>query len=135
MSDLRIHRTTAERVQEILVGWVQGKRATDIEERFARALDKSLEIDSYEFQPSYVAGRNLPGEIRLDFMVYAGLSYPFQLDGTYAHKTAQQKYEDAIKDAILDSILTPRGVQPVKRIPGDELETQEEADELVAELF
>lgn len=134
--DMRaVNRPVKEVEMENLTGFVRGKKASDIEERFGRALDKNPRVSNYLFQVSYIAGMNLPGEIRLDFLVFSGgTSWPIQIDGEFAHKTAAQKAEDAIKDAILDDHLKGQA-QPVQRIDGELLDTQENADKLVRRLF
>lgn len=120
---------------EALTGLVQGQAASDIEERLARALDKHGATERYDFQESYAAPRNIPGEIRPDFIVYLGgaTAQPLQPDGEYAHKSAEQKEEDRVKDARLDEILRGTGALPTIRIAGTDLETQAEADAWVEE--
>jgi hypothetical protein len=120
---------------EVLDKIVQGKRASDLEERFAKALDKNANVSSYEFIVHNVVGRNLPGEVQLDFAVYAPLLYPIQIDGPFAHKNAAQRENDRMKDAILDEFLKGYAAAPVKRITDERLHTQAQADELVKELF
>jgi len=122
---------------EVLTGKVQNKDATDIEERMARALDK--QGIAYEFQTSFIAQMSLPGEIRLDFLVFHdGLYYPIQADGAYAHKSATQKARDRDRDAVLNHRL--RGLaQPIVRVPSDEqrydLTTMDSAQDFVREFF
>ena len=120
---------------EGLTGIVNGETATDIEERFARALWKNQRVESFDFQNSYFSGRNLPGEVRPDFIVYSGTSFPVQIDGAFAHRTAEQKASDRAKDAMLDGLLGPLGAAKTQRIEGDKLETQDDADRLVQEMF
>jgi len=130
----RLDRVRAPAQGESFVGEIQGMPSSDIEERFGRSLDKSQML--YEFRTANVAGRNLPGEVELDFAVYeGGLTYPIQVDGPFAHKTSAQKNEDDAKDAILNDHLRGTGAFPVRRIPGDKLETQEMSDSVVKELF
>ena len=122
---------------EVLTGKVQNKDATDIEERMARALDK--QGIAYEFQTSFIAQMSLPGEIRLDFLVFHdGLYYPIQADGEYAHKSATQKARDRDRDAVLNKRLYGLA-QPVTRVPSDEypfdLQDQDNADSFVREFF
>lgn len=119
--------------KEQLTGYINGMDASDIEERFARALDR-LGI-SYDFRVPMVAGRWMPGEVEVDFMVFDGGQYqPIQIDGMFAHKASAQKATDSAKDAILNEYLKGTAA-PVQRIDGDVLETQEETDRLVKELF
>ena len=129
--DRRLKRSISVADDENLTGLVQNMDASDIEERFARALRKR-DI-RFTFQPSYFQGRNVPGEIRLDFMVDAGWPLPVMVDGEYAHKSAEAQAEDRIKDALLDDHLRGTGALPVIRITGDLLQTQEDADRVVNE--
>ena len=135
LSRAPLNRPKKETQAEVLTQAVQGQSASDIEERFARALYKNERVEGFEFQQSYFAGRNMPGEVRPDFIVYAGTVYPVQIDGEYAHKSAEQKATDKAKDEQLDGYLTPMGAAVTQRIPGDLLQTQEDADRLVREMF
>jgi len=128
----KTNRPQRQKTNENLTGFVDGQKASDIEERFARSLAKNRRVDSFVFQPSYIAGRNMPGEIRLDFMVYSGMvMFPIQVDGAFAHKTIAQKSEDANKDAILNDHLRGSGAMPVERVDGTLLETQDDSDRWV----
>lgn len=123
--------------KEVLTFLVQGKKATDIECRLSIALDKKG--IAYQFQTSFIAGMSLPGEVRLDFLVWHdGLYYPIQPDGAYAHKAASQKARDRERDAILNKRLSGLA-QPVVRVPSDEypydLTTQQSAEDFVREFF
>ena len=119
---------------EGFVGEIQGYKASDIEERFARALDKRRL--GYDFRTVYNGRRNQTGSVELDFeVVEAGLMYPFQIDGQFAHKSGAQRDEDRMKDAILDDILRGRASAPVQRVAGHLLETQAEAEAAVREYF
>jgi hypothetical protein len=123
--------------KEVLTFLVQGKKATDIECRLSIALEKKG--ISYQFQTSYIAGMSLPGEIRLDFLVFhEGLYFPVQTQGEYAHASATQKARDRDRDAVLNWRL--KGLcQNVTRVPSDELrydlQDQQSADDFVQEYF
>ena len=106
---------------------LQGMKASDIEERSARSLDRRN--ISYDFRQAYIAPRNVQGEVELDFMVYIGnVMQPVQVDGEFSHFTQQQKQEDRVKDAILNERLRRDGAYPVIRIPQRHLEYQEQSD-------
>lgn len=120
---------------ELLTRVVQGQKASDLEERFARGLDRNPNVYGYEFQPSYVTGRNLPGELRPDFIVYEPIMQPVQIDGEFSHKTAEQHASDAVKDALLDEVLKGSGALPSVRIPGYKLQTASDVDEVMRELL
>jgi len=127
-----LNRPVEDKKGEQLTGFVDGQKASDLEERFAYSLRKNRRVEGFDFQPSFIAGRNMPGEIRLDFMVYSGMvQYPIQIDGEFAHKTATQKELDKQKDAILNDALYGTSAVKVERINGSMIKTQEESDRLV----
>jgi hypothetical protein len=119
--------------QEGLTGFVQGYPASDIEERMFKAfLFNRVDYNDIEFQPSYVMGRNLPGEIRPDFAIFIGLAQLWFADGDYWHKNAQQKLKDKWNDSILFQRLEGRAEYPI-RIPGEDLVDQDTANRVVGE--
>jgi hypothetical protein len=123
------------RSDEGLTGLVHGIPASDIEERFARALDR-LGIP-YEFQKNLLAPANLPGNYKLDFLVYNpkdGRLYPIAVDGEFAHKSAEQRAKDKLKDIVLNSAKQGE-YQPVERLDYTKLDNQEIADQTTADLF
>ena len=127
------YKPHATSIVETFVGEINGLPASDLEERSARSIAKLG--GSYEFRVPFVAGRNLPGEAELDFMVdYNGVYQPAQVDGGFSHKAAAQKAEDAVKDAVIDAILGD-GYLPVVRIPGDKLQTQADSDQTWREVL
>lgn len=132
---LTLQRLPVEaKADEGFTGEVQGMPASDLEERFARALDRAgLQ---YAFRQVYGGARNQSGTTELDFMVFKGpTQYPIQIDGQFAHAGGEQKQEDLMKNAILDEALRGTNAQPVQRIPYTDLGTQEETNRLVQELF
>ena len=125
-----LNRLAGTSEDELLTGFVQGKEASDLEERFARALD--AEGKSYEFEVEVAPPTAIPGqENQIDFVVED--IYPIEVDGSFVHKSASQKAHDQIRDAILNEYLGKYGWQPIDRIPGNMLETQEQADQIVRE--
>ena len=119
--------------EERLAGQVQGYPATDIEERMHIAfLHNGVRPEDIEFQPSFIAGRNMAGEIRPDFALHIGLIQVWYADEEFFHKTAEQKKKDEMNDAILFNRMNGRIEFPI-RIPGDDLDTQEDADRAIAE--
>jgi hypothetical protein len=121
---------------EGLTGYINGFAASDIEERFARALSRNEAIDGFTFREAVISGRNLPGQLEVDFIVFVGpQTYVFQLDGEFAHKGISKKQDDARKDALVDEYMRKYGARPVMRIPGNQLENQEDTDRLVRSLI
>ena len=121
---------------EGLTGQIQGYPASDIEERFARALDRDERVSSYTFREAVIAGRNLPGQLEVDFMIQTGaIVKPVQVDGEFAHKGLSKKEEDAMKDELINKFLSKYGAARVQRIDGEKLSDQRKANDLVRDLL
>ena len=129
---------------ETLTGMVQGKRASDIEERSARAIDK-IEGWSYQFRvrisplthslTSQV--RNLPGEYEIDFLCFRGSEMlPILIDGEVSHFLAEwQKLQDEVREAVINDTLSKYGALPVVRVEFWHLDTQSHANTYFRELL
>ena len=117
-----------------LTGKIGEEDASDLEERFGRALDaKGLK---YEFKAYITSAYTLPSNpYQVDFIVDDGLLHPTEVDGAFAHKTAEQKEQDARRDAELNDTLGRMGYLPIVRIEGRYLQDQAGADLKVNELF
>lgn len=125
-----------QQADEVLSGYIQGAKASDIEERFARALSKEKSVDGYSFRYPVISPRNMPGQLEIDFVVQCGgYVYPFQVDGEIAHKGYGKKQDDARKDILVNQYMKKYSAFPVKRIDGELLSTQERADKIVRELI
>jgi len=119
---------------ERLTGYVKGKEASDLEERFARALYNKRK--DFDFQQEFLTPHSIPGqEKEVDFVVYDGQPQPIEIDGTYAHKSGEQRANDQVRDAILNEYLGQRGYLPIIRIPGFALETQEDTLAVVERIL
>jgi len=115
--------------QEKIEYYVRGERASKPEYWLAQAWDKlqeSGEILNWVWQPSYITFENMPGEIRLDFMVNIPPKLPVFLDGRWIHKSAGQQSEDRVADARLNDRLRREGAMPVVRIPSEPYVMDEE---------
>ncbi len=122
--------------REVLSGYVYGMKASDIEERFARALSKNRRIDKFEFRVPVIQGRGLSGFLEVDFIVVAqGRMHPLQIDGEYSHKNTSKKMDDLQRDILVNEFLRRYNAMPVKRINGRELDDQDMANLAVKELF
>ena len=120
--------------EEGLTGFVQDKEASDLEERFSRAL-YAYNID-FTFQVSVDTAYTLPHqEKQVDFMVYAGQPQPWEVDGQWIHKSAEQKQYDRDRDAQIDEALRGQGYLPVARVTEEYLGTQDGANLFVAEFI
>ena len=119
---------------ERLTGFVHGKEASDLEERFANALDK-LHY-SYMFEYEVLSNIGVPGEEnQIDFIVFHEGTWPIEVDGMWVHHSSAQKAKDKLRDALLDEALSKDGWEQIKRVPGSDLESQEDADTVVREIF
>ena len=117
--------------KEQLLGFVQDTNASDIEERFAKALEKQNK--DYIFRvPLGQVGE--PGWKELDFMVIDGGYFPVEIDEMgFIHQGKET--QDALKDAFVMDYFKDYNPFPVKRITGERLATQEIADQTAKELF
>lgn len=114
--------------EEQLPEYIYGKKVSNIEARFFIAASEHPSVDYVETQVSYVSGRNLPGEIRLDFLLHSGgIKFPVFTDGLYWHKDPAQKAKDAYQEDRIDEILQGAFCFPVQRVPDTDLETIEDA--------
>ena len=130
----RARRFEREKEDEGLTGFVNAEPASEIEERFTRALRKTNY--SFDFQYEVNTSFSLPHQQRfIDFVVYLPPPMPIEIDGGIAHKTIEDKEADRIRDATIDDALRNFGFVPIERIDGDKLLTQEDADAVVSDLF
>lgn len=133
---LAFGKITRANDDEILSGFIYGAEASDIEERFARALNKDTRVAGYSFREPVITARNLPGQLEVDFVVQVGPEIqPYQIDGEYAHKGLSKKQDDARKDAMVNAYYEQYGAKLVRRIDGELLRNQDEADKLVRSLL
>lgn len=127
----RLGGTTEE---EILSGYVDGKPASDLEERWARA-ERRAKRD-FIFQYTVNTPYQLPGEGNsVDFMDTTDTWQPIEIDGNFVHKSAQQRAHDEARDAMLNQVFAERSILPIVRIPGDDIPTPEDADRLLKEIL
>ncbi|MEN8242168.1 MAG: hypothetical protein ABFS17_09630 [Chloroflexota bacterium] len=117
-----------------LSGLVHGRRASDLEERFARGLDSAGL--AYRFQYRVKLEISLPGREKvIDFLVELGWRYPVEIDGVIAHRTAAQQGADRVREILLNDSLRRRGIFPIQRLRWWQLASQEMADRVVREMF
>jgi hypothetical protein len=124
--------------EEILSGYVHGKRASALEERYAKALEfYELEFSfRYEVPSIY----SLPGEGKeLDFVVWAGgLGIPVEVGASFVHDSPSKKEEERRREAIINDILPLIGISRINeetRIPFDRPYDFEDAKALVSQMF
>jgi hypothetical protein len=117
-----------------LTGWVHGKRATDIEERFARGL-RSMLLDFW-FQVPFSTRLSVPGREKVvDFVVEKGFRYPVEVDGPMWHTISAEQGKDEVREILLNEVFRFLGYMPLQRVKWWQLESQAMADEVVRELF
>ena len=107
---------------ESMAHYVRGERSSKEEYWLSKAWDKLQDegsVLSWIFQPSYFTLANVPGEVRLDFMVNIPPSLPVYVDGLWIHKSAEAQSRDKLNDARLNERLQREGAMPVVRIPTD----------------
>ena len=139
----RLGRVVATPSQaEVFTGSVQGMKASDIEERFARSLSKleiafmfRYRISSFLTGNQYLTQRrqNEKGEVEIDFLIEG--KPPIFIDGQIGHfYTEWQADEDVIKSNITDEFMSTLGFPPSVRIPFWKLATQEMSDQTAREF-
>jgi hypothetical protein len=121
-------------VEQPLTHLVQGEHASDLEERFSRALDKrGIE---YHFQFITGAPKGMPGYNALDFLIYRGGWHPYQVDDTtFIHKGTEA--HDRLVEVKTMRNLTNMGYDPfpIKRVTQEDLSKQDDADLFVTNTF
>ena len=127
--------TPAAAAAEILTGYVRGQDASDLEERFAWALDQAG--FNYLFQYEVYGAVGLPGEEKtIDFIVYVGgIAYPVELGSWFVHGHSSRIETDRARDQILNEVLQTRGFQEIIRVDFDHPEDRDDAQRIVKELF
>lgn len=127
---------------EVLTGFVNGQKASDIEERFAVALMKLQIPFTFRARINPLVGltedrENIIGEVEIDFMCeYLGRIYVFNIQGEISHFfTASQQIVDQKKEAKIDAALKVYNAHPLIKIPFTLLRTQEQADRLARSGF
>lgn len=118
-----------------LTGFLVGKQASDIEERFGRAL-LAVKL-RFRFQVRFPTADRAPGQRRVvDFVVESkGIDHPVEIDGRIGHRTSAQKGKDAVREILLNDLFVRWGMALLQRVSWTELETQEEADRTVRRMF
>ena len=119
---------------EQFTGAVHGKKASDLEERWAGAENRADR--SFIFQYFVQTPFSIPDKDReIDFMDTEETWQPIEIDGTFTHKSGTQKAKDKVRDAIVNLELQKQGILPIIRIPGDDIPTPEDADRVLRGIF
>ena len=132
----------SHRTPEFFSGSIGQKKASQLEERFAKFL-KERGVD-FSFQMRILPNgnitekkSNLPGEVEIDFLaIWYGLIRPVQIDGEIGHYKMPWQIElDKEKDARVNQVLKHYGAWPIIRIPYWKIWTPEQTRRLVREIF
>jgi len=117
-----------------LTGWVNGYKASDIEERFARGC-RDNQVD-FGFKVRLAVLSSLIGDKKeIDFIIYLPVPQTVDVDGEFAHKTSEQTGEDQLRDALLNNELIELHYQiPHLRVPWYKLSDQDKADETIRRI-
>jgi len=129
-------RITSDYNNEILEGQVQGKKASQYEERWFRAVSKIKTVEESYFRVPVGAGRGNPGWKELDALhKWNGVYYAFEIDTEFTHR--QKQNADVLHDAIVLNELNYLGVYPkVFHIDGErELANQNDATATAGKYF
>ena len=119
-------RTLFPDPNELLTGKVLNKKASDIEERWARAsVGTNWEILAFRVRidptGTYLENTwtNVPGEVEIDFlMTNFTIVQPVSLKGEIAHfYTDWQAQVDALKEAAIDKYGRSQGWLPILSVP------------------
>jgi len=123
--------------KEQLIGTVRGMKASDLEERFAAALDqRRRSVDGYYFRLPVNAPRGMPGWKELDFLVISRGYHPIQIDDvTFVHKGQRALAQDKLNDVIIMNALASMSPRPIRHIPSTRLGDKDAAMSVVKELF
>lgn len=130
---LSFQKPQAARDAEQLTGAVNGMRASDLEERFSRSLEK-FDVSYYFRIPIGDIGQ--PGWKELDFLIFSTVGvFAIQIDDIeFVHKGTQTT-EDAITDIIIMEKLKQYGIREITHITSDRLATQALSDSVVRSLI
>jgi hypothetical protein len=122
-------------VEENLTGWVNGKNASDIEERFAKAL-RAKRVD-FKFRVDVRTAISIPGRDReIDFLIDLGGRWrAVEVDGEIGHKNMGQKSRDVVREIYINESLRKEGILPIARVHWRKLQNQEMAARAVLELL
>ncbi len=122
-----------ENETEALTGWVNGLKASDLEERLARAF-RSKNLDFIFQYNLFIQGRKYKNTI--DFLVNVGLSrFAIEVYGEYTHESQADREADAQREAELNITLQKDGIENIIVVWHWEIPDAESAEIKVDELF
>jgi len=97
---------------EQLSGYIDGKSASKLEERFAIAL-RFYGIQ-FQFQYEVPSVYSLPGQGKMiDFIVYdGGIAVPIEVGSAFVHGATSQKEAEKERTALINPVLSNLGILP-----------------------
>lgn len=123
---------------ENLTGYVQGKKATEPEERWYRAALKNRTILSTTFLIN-MGKPGLQGQRQLDFLHRTLFGWrAVEVDGAaFVHKGESKRARDTLRDIQRVEGLRKMGVRVLKieHVTDDRLQSQEDSDKRAKEVF
>jgi hypothetical protein len=121
---------------ENLSGIVQGKDASDLEERFCRAMDADDNWSGYEFRRIIIAPARTVGSIEIDVWAHrrSGEEQAIDIDGEWVHAQPKAVKKDKEDRDRIDEYLMARGLPRLIVVSGRNLQTPEDAKQTVSEL-
>ncbi len=132
---MRLNRLKRSAPAENLSGWVNGMEASDIEERFSKALRRIRK--DFNFRVNFRTAVSVPGEDKeIDFLVDRGGQFQaVEVDGEIGHKTSSQQGKDQLREILLNEALERQNILPIMRVPWWQLDTQDKANDFVLRTF
>lgn len=128
----RIHRLSPAQEKEGLTGFVQGKEASDLEERAVKGIGKTGY--GVYFQLPIPVG--IPGEAKeLDILVPSYNPQPINIHGWIGHHTQEQNGKDELRDYIIDDYGMEFGWLPIITWRDENLSNQELADAIARKVL
>lgn len=124
--------------KEFFTKVVRGLKASDLEERFARSLDKMGKSYMFRYRIPAFPGApiaNMTGEVEVDFLIIEGLLTPIFIDGEFSHKGWTQKEIDLEKTRKADEYFRQYNANPSIRISHIFLQSQAMSDIKARELL
>ena len=112
--------------EEVLFGFLHGKEATDIEERFGRALQVNKRNFSFQIK---MPVEGSPDQKQVDFIV--DQTWPIEVYGEIGHDSSAEQGADQIREALLNETFKEQGLLPMQVVWWYDLESQDQANELV----
>lgn len=101
---------------ELLVGQVQGMKASAPEERLVTELEQHKSVTRVQFRYTIGAPRGLPGWKELDALVSSfGLMYAIEVDTAFTHRD-KKAAADTLHDAIILNDLRKQGLNVFPKV-------------------